>query len=103
MPVEMQAVLTRLRMAEADLRAARQMLEEDRPCQQILHQLNAVQSALKASGSQFLCMEVQRCMQTIQDDPCPEERCEDLAQLSSLYPFFSKIKVEVLWDFIEVK
>jgi DNA-binding FrmR family transcriptional regulator len=94
MPVEQDAVLQRLRTVEGHLHAVSQMLEDGVPCQQILHQLNAVQCALEAAGSQLLLMEVERCLQAIRENPCPERRCEELARLANLYPLANRFTVK---------
>lgn len=94
MPVERQAVLERLRTAEGYLRAISQMLEEDQPCQQVLQQLNAVQSAIESASSHLLRLEVERCLQAIRENPCPEQRCEELARLASLYPLAKSFPVK---------
>lgn len=90
MPVEKQVLLQRLHTSEGHLRAISGMLEDDEPCQQVLHQLNAVQCAIEAVGSLLLQMEVERCLRAIRDNPCPEQRCEQLARLVNLYPLFKR-------------
>jgi DNA-binding FrmR family transcriptional regulator len=90
MPVEKEAVLQRMRTVEGHLHAVNQMLEDDIPCQQVLHQLNAVECALEAAASMLLRMEVECCLQAIRDNPCPEQRCEQLARLVKLYPWTNR-------------
>lgn len=90
MGFEKQAVLQQLRLTEVHLQVIGRMLVEDQPCQQIIHQLNAVQCAIEAVGSMLLQMEVERCLQTLRDNPCPEQRCEQLARLVNLYPLFKR-------------
>jgi DNA-binding FrmR family transcriptional regulator len=92
MPDEKQAILQRLRTVEGHLHAVHQMLVEDQPCQQVLHQLNAVQCALQAAGCQLLQVEVERCLQAIRDKPDPEQQMQALAHLADLYPFIYKLK-----------
>jgi DNA-binding FrmR family transcriptional regulator len=92
MPDEKQAVLQRLRTVEGHLHAVRQMLVEDQPCQQVLHQLNAVQCALQSAGCLLLQIEVERCLQAIRDKPDPEQQVQALEHLSNLYPFIYKLK-----------
>jgi DNA-binding FrmR family transcriptional regulator len=94
MPAEKEAVLQWMRTAEDRLITVSQLLEEDHPCQQILDQLNAVQCAVEAAGSTLLRMEIERCLQGIRDNPCPEQRCEQLARLVYLYPLANKFKVK---------
>ena len=92
MPVDQRAILQRLHATEVHLHAAGQMLEEDRPCQQILGQLNAIQCALGVMASQLLSTEVERCLQEARENPCPELRCKEIANLSNLYPLVSKFQ-----------
>ena len=90
MAVEKQAVLQRLRITEGHLQAIGRMLAEDQPCQQILHQLHAVECDIEVVGSMLLQMEVERCLQALREDPCPEQRCEQLGRLVNLYPLFKR-------------
>jgi len=90
MPVEKQAILQELRTAEDQLQAVSQLLEQDQPCRQVLQQLQAAQSAMGAAGSQLLRLEVERCLQAIQDDPSLEQRCEELSRLLNLYILLDK-------------
>ena len=94
MPVEKKLVLQQLRSVEAYIQVVSQMLEQDQPCQLVLNQLDAVQSAVEAAGSQLLRMEIERCLQAIRDNPCAEQRCEELTRLGSLYPLFSRLTVK---------
>lgn len=91
MPVEREAVLQRLRTAEGHLHAIRGMIEAGAPCQQILHQLDAVRCAIEAASSQFLYMEIEHCLHLIRDDPCPEQRCKAVERLTDLYSMMSKV------------
>jgi len=95
MPVEKQVVLQELRSVEAYIQVVSQMLEEDQPCQLILNQLDAVRSAVEVAVSQLLHMEIERCLQAIRDNPCAEQRCEELARLGSLFPLSSRLTVKL--------
>ena len=92
MLAEGQAVIQRLRTAEGHLHAVRQMLEDGKSCQQILHQLSAVRCALEAAGYQLLSMEVERCLQEIRENPSPGQCEAELQRLLNLYPFISQFK-----------
>ena len=91
MPDKKQVILQRLRTAEGHLRAIRQMLVEDQPCQQVLHQLNAVQCALQSAGSLLLQMEVERCLRAVLYETCSEQQVQELERLSSLYLYIYKL------------
>jgi DNA-binding FrmR family transcriptional regulator len=95
MPVEKQEILQELRLAEDQLQAVSQLLKQDGPCQQVLQQLDAVQSAMGAACSQFLRLEIERCLQTIQDDPSLEQRCEEFSRLLNLYFSLNKFNFKL--------
>ena len=92
MAVEKDVLLQRLRTTEGHLHAIRGMIEDGAPCQQVLHQLNAVRCAIEAAGSQILCLEVERCLQGIRENPSPEHCEAELQRLLNLYPFTSQFK-----------
>ena len=92
MPDEKQAILQRLRIVEGHLHAVHQMLVEDQPCQQVLHQLNAVQCALQAAACLLLQTEVERCLQAVRDKSDSEQQRQALEHLSNLYPLIYKFK-----------
>lgn len=94
MLVDKQCVIQWLRTAEGHLHAVAQMLEDEQPCPQILQKLNAVQCALQTTGSQLLSLEIHRCAQMIQDDPCPERQGDQLVHLVDLYLLASRYPVK---------
>jgi len=83
-------LIARLRSADGHLHAVLGMLEADRDCDQILHQLNAVQAALRAVGGQLLQDEVQECIGTVRKSDCPEKSAIQLERLLHLYTFSLK-------------
>jgi len=83
-------LIGRLRSADGHLHAVLGMLEADRSCEQILHQLNAVQAALRAVGGLLLQNEVQECMGAVLKSDCPEESAAELERLIHLYTFSLK-------------
>jgi len=91
MLAEKEAVLQRLRTTEGHLNAIRGMIEAGAPCQQVLHQLNAVQCAIGAAGSQILQLEIEHCLQAVREDPCSERRREAVERLSDLYSMMTKV------------
>lgn len=102
MPVEDQAVLQYLHKTESYIQAANRLLEEEAPCQLVLQQLNEARRALERAGSPLLCIEVERCLKAMRDNPCPEQRCDQLARLASLYPWADRFNIQ-LRDLNEVK
>jgi DNA-binding FrmR family transcriptional regulator len=95
LPVDKESVLQQMRTAEGHLHTVTQMLEDNLSCPQVLHQLNEVQCSVEAAGSTLLRMEFERCLQALRDNPCPDQRCEQLARLVNLYPFVNKFPVKI--------
>lgn len=54
---------TRLRRIESQVRGLQRMVEEDKYCVDILHQINAVQGGLKKVGLKILDKHVHGCVQ----------------------------------------
>lgn len=79
-------VVNRLRSAEGHLRAVIRMVEADEPCEHVLHQLGAVEAALRAAGGIMLECQAQRCAEIIVHNPCADERIAELQRLARLYP-----------------
>ena len=68
MPVaaEKQKILNRLRRLEGQVRGLHKMVEEDRPCQEVLTLLAGIKSALNASGDAIFEQYLNRCEQVEQ-------------------------------------
>ena len=74
MEVKQQAeVIRRLRCAAGHLNAVIEMAESSQPCEQVLHQLNAVQSALREAGVRLILCHVQSSQAVILESPFPEQ------------------------------
>lgn len=58
---EKQRLLNRLRRLEGQLRGLQKMIEEERPCQDILTLLSGIRSALDASGDAIFERYLQDC------------------------------------------
>jgi hypothetical protein NreA len=86
MPPESQRaeILLRLRSAEGHLRAVIAMVEAEEPCEAVLHQLGAVQAALRATRWRMVDCQYHSCVETIIHDPCAETRLAGLTRLSNL-------------------
>lgn len=85
MSPEEQAILARLRSAEGHLHAIIVMLESGRPRDQVLHQLGAVQSALRAAGCALARHQAKRSLEVILANPCEEEQRAELDKLKDIY------------------
>ena len=84
-PEERTAILNRLRSAEGHLHAIIGMLEANTPCEQVLHQLNAVEAALSKSGRALRYCQFRQSIETILHDPNAETRVAELERLATLY------------------
>ncbi len=67
-------ILKRLRCAAGHLDAVIHMTETGQPCDQVLHQLNAVQSALRAAGIKIIECQAQASQEVILNSPSVEQR-----------------------------
>lgn len=89
MEMDQQAeIIRRLRCASGHLNAFIEMAESGKPCEQVLHQLNAVQSALRATGVKLICCQTQSVQEVILNSPSFKKRAAELKQLQSLYTIF---------------
>jgi DNA-binding FrmR family transcriptional regulator len=78
-------ILCRLRCAAGHLNAITEMIETDRPCDQVLHQLNAVEGALHAVRAKLIMCQIQSIQAAILKSSSREERLAGLHHLQSLY------------------
>ena len=83
-------ITRRLRCAAGHLNAVIKMTETDQPCEQILHQLNAVQAALQIVGVKLIQCQAQSCQDIIMNSTSVDQRTEELHHLQSLYTIFVK-------------
>lgn len=67
--VEKQRVLTRLRRLEGQVRGLSKMVEEDRPCTEILTLLAGIRGALDGIGELVLENFLEECRSSGQQDP----------------------------------
>ena len=79
------SVIARLRSAEGHLKAVTNMVENGETSDQVLHQLNAVQSALNAIAQLFLAEHIKESERIIKYSECPQERTQALDYLNKLY------------------
>ena len=73
---ENQETIRRLKIAEGHLRGIQRMIEQGEYCIDILHQIQAVQSALNKVSSQILDHHLNSCLVSAVrgDDPAERER-----------------------------
>ena len=87
-PDQQSEIIRRLRCAAGHLNAVIEMTEAGQPCEQVLHQLNAVQAALRAAGTKLIICQAQSSQTIILDSPSPKQRISELKRLQSLYIIF---------------
>jgi len=59
---EKKRLITRLSMVEGQIRGIKQMIEDDRDCNDIVIQLSAITSGLKSLGSSMIQNHMRTCM-----------------------------------------
>lgn len=87
-PDQHSEIIRRLRCAAGHLNAVIEMAESGEPCEQVLHQLNAVQAALRVAGGRLLSCQSQSSQAIILDSTSPQQRISELKRLQSLYATF---------------
>ncbi len=92
-PEEQAEIIRRLCSAEGHLRAVISMVEANEPCEQVLHQLSAVQAALLVAGARLLACQVETSKSIIQLSTCLEERIAELKRISDLYQIMMKFSI----------
>ncbi len=93
-------IVYRLRCASGHLNAVLVMVENEQTCEDILHQLNAVQAALHTAGAKLIDCQTSQSEALILDNPSIEERAVELKRLRSLYALLIQ-KPEPLREVIE--
>jgi DNA-binding FrmR family transcriptional regulator len=83
-------IVRRLRSAAGHLNAVIKMAETGEPCEQILHQLNAVQAALQTAGVKIIECQAWSSQDVILNSTSVTQRTAELRHLQSLYTIFVK-------------
>lgn len=81
-------ITRRLRCAAGHLQSIIEMTETGAPCEQVLHQLNAVRAALHNAGIKIIECQAQSCQEVILNSDSVEQRIDELQHLQSLYAVF---------------
>ncbi|MFV1948810.1 MAG: metal-sensitive transcriptional regulator [Anaerolineales bacterium] len=79
------SVIARLSSAEGHLRAVNGMVESQIPSRIVLHQLRAVQGALKAVSKMIHGEYIEECLRILVTSDSPEESQQALDSLLELY------------------
>ena len=87
-PTQQSEIIRRLRCAAGHLNAVIDMAEAGQPCEKVLHQLGAVDAAIRAAGSKLIICQAQSIQSVILDGASPKQRIDELKRLQSLYTIF---------------
>lgn len=83
------ALVARLSRVEGQIRGIRRMIQEPRPCLEVLQQLSAAEAALHRVGLAVFRHHVQQCVpQELAKDDADRERV--LAELAEIFDRFSR-------------
>ncbi len=83
-PEEQAAILNRLRTIQGHLCGAINMVENGRPCAEVLHQLRAIGAALHTANYALWLCEFQNSADIMLHDPNPEIRAAEAEHFASL-------------------
>lgn len=78
-------VIARLARIEGHVRAVKQMAEDGKPCADVLHQIGAVQAALRKVAQQVLEDHLNHCVRDVMPDDQGKDLIESLK--GALTPF----------------
>ena len=92
-PDDQNAILNRLKSADGHLRAVIGMLETGVPCEEVLHQLGAVEAALDAAGRALRFCQFQESLERIRHGVSAEARLAELRRLATLYGLEASLHV----------
>lgn len=81
-------IVQRLRSAAGHLNAVIEMAESGQLCENVLHQLNAVQSALRIAGRKMICCEAESVREDILNSLSFAQCSTQLHRLQSLYTIY---------------
>jgi len=94
-------IIRRLHCAAGHLEAVIKMVEAEEPCEQVFHQLGAVDAAIRAAGTKLILCQAQASQSIILDSSSPEQRLTELKHLQTLYAIYlhsSNHQIEVSHD-----
>ena len=81
-------LVRRLHCAAGHLAAVINMVEAEEPCEQVVHQLGAVDAAIRAAGTKLILCQAQASQSIILDSSSPEQRLTELKHLQTLYAIY---------------
>ncbi len=86
-----QQLILRLKTAEGHLRGVQRMLEEDAYCIDVIHQIQAVQSALNKISTEILDRHLNSCLITAVRGDDPAERERVLKEITEVFSAANKV------------
>ncbi len=86
-----QELILRLKTAEGHLRGVQRMLEEDAYCIDVIHQIQAVQSALNKISIEILDRHLKSCLITAVRGDDPTERERVLKEITEVFSAANKV------------
>jgi DNA-binding FrmR family transcriptional regulator len=87
-PDQQSDIVRRLRCVAGHLNAVIEMAEAGQPCEQVLHQLGAVDAAIRVAGSKLIICQAESIRSVILNSASPKERFAELKHLQALYTIF---------------
>ena len=88
--MDKQDLIANLLLTQKYLSVAISMLENDRPCEEVLHEIATARVTLDAVELQLLENQLQSSFDLIRFDPCPNRRCTELTRILDLYQILNK-------------
>ena len=85
-------VLARLKKVAGQVAGIQRMVEEDRYCVDVLHQIAAVEGALDRVGHLVLTQHVETCVASAIESGRPKERKEKLDELMEVFSKFGRVR-----------
>lgn len=85
-------LLTRLRRIQGQVAGIERMVEEDRYCVDILHQVAAVEGALDRVGHLLLAGHVETCVTHAIESGRPRERRQKIDELMDVFSRFGRVR-----------
>ena len=85
-------VQTRLKKVAGQVAGIQRMVDEDRYCVDILHQVAAVEGALDRVGHLLLSSHVETCVTSAIESGKPKERKQKLDELMDVFSRFGRVR-----------
>ena len=85
-------LLARLKKIAGQVAGIQRMIEEDRYCVDVLHQVAAVEGALDRVGHLMLASHVETCVASAIESGNPDDRKEKLDELMDVFSRFGRVR-----------